>query len=92
MSRNKTYGRNGRGVGGHGIYLSMDISDSDTAVIADHQLESRQEYLTTRKEYIEPCKTARMKEQGGNRRVSKTDLPSVSGGTEAGVQSQGIYL
>ena len=38
--------------------------------------ESRQEYLTSRKEYIEPCKTQQDEGiRGKNRSVSRTEPP-----------------
>ena len=50
--------------------------------------ESRQEYLTRGKEYIESRKTQQDKELGGKAGVLVgLDLPSVGGGTEAGAQS-----
>ena len=48
--------------------------------------ESRQEYLTTSKEYIEPCKTRWDKELGEKTGVLvRLDLPLVGEGTEAWV-------
>ena len=46
--------------------------------------ESRQEYLTNRKEYIASLKTCRMTELGGKTGVLGLGLPSVGRGTEAG--------
>ena len=50
--------------------------------------ETRQEYLTSGKEYIEPRKLTRIKELGGKTGVLVgLDLPSMGRGNEAGVQS-----
>ena len=50
--------------------------------------ESRQEYLTSGKEYIEPWKTRQDEGAGGETGVLiGLDLPLAGGGTEAGVQS-----
>ena len=52
--------QDGGGVGGHGIHLSPWIHQE---YIFRHRSacrmpdESRQEYLTSGKEYVEPCKT-----------------------------------
>ena len=51
---------NGRGVGGHGVYLSPWIHQEYTfrhRRSCRTSVESGQEYLTTGKEYIEPHKT-----------------------------------
>ena len=50
----------GRGVGGHGVYLSPQISQEYTfkhRSACRTPAESGQEYLTNGKEYIEPRKT-----------------------------------
>ena len=48
--------------------------------------ESRREYLTSGKEYTEPTKIGGMKELGRKTgALVGLDLPSVGGGTEAGV-------
>ena len=50
--------------------------------------ERGQEYLTSRKEYIDPHKTRSGKgTKEKNKSVSSVDLPLAGGGTEAGVQS-----
>ena len=52
--------RDGGGVGGHGIYLSLQIHQEDTfghRSACRIAAESRQEYLSNGKEYIAPHKT-----------------------------------
>ena len=52
---------------------------------AEHQLK-RQEYLTSRKKYVDPQKLGRMKELGVKTGVLVgVDLPLGGGGTEAGI-------
>ena len=59
---------------------------SDTEVHAEHQLRSRQDYLTSIKERKDPCKTGRTKGLGEKTEVLVgLDLPSEDGGTEAGI-------
>ena len=50
----------GGGVGGRGIHLSPEIHQEYTfryRSVCRTPAESKQEYLTRGKEYIEPCKT-----------------------------------
>ena len=84
------------GVGGHGVHLSPWIHQEYTfrhRSTCRTPAESRQEYLTREKEYIEPRKLRRRKELGGKTGVlvaaaaAGLDLPSLGGGTEAGVRS-----
>ena len=52
--------QDGRGVGGRGVHLSPQIHQEYTfrhRSACRTPAESRQEYLTSGKEYIEPCKT-----------------------------------
>ena len=52
--------QDGGGVGGHGIYLSSQIHQEYTfrhRSACRTPAESRQEYLTGGKKYIEPCKS-----------------------------------
>jgi len=52
--------QDGEEVGGHGVYLSPWIHQEYTIRhrnICRTPAENRQEYLTSRKEYIDPCKT-----------------------------------
>ena len=51
--------RGGRGVGGHGVHLSPWIHQeyTDTGSACRIPAESRQKYLTSGKEYIDPRKT-----------------------------------
>ena len=52
--------QNGRGVGGCGVHLSPPICQEYTfrhRSAFRTPAESEQEYLTSRKEYTEPCKT-----------------------------------
>ena len=78
----------GRGVGGCGVHLSPWIHQEYTFRHKNPcrtPIESGQEYLTSGKEYTEPCNTT--KEGGGNRSLSRT-WPALRGwGTEAGVWS-----
>ena len=84
------YGEQERGgVGGHRIHLSPRIHQEYTC---RHRsawrtpAESRREYLTSGKEYTEPTKIGGMKELGRKTgALVGLDLPSVGGGTEAGV-------
>ena len=83
--------QDGEGIGRHGVYLSPLIHQEYTFT---HRCawrtpsESGQEYLTSWKDYINHTKLGRMKELGGKTGVLiGLDLPSVDGGTEAGVQS-----
>ena len=39
------------------VHGSIRNTPSDTEVLAEHKLKSGQEYLASRKEYIEQCKT-----------------------------------
>ena len=57
VKKHKHEEENGRGVGGHGVYLSPWIHQEYTFTPRSDcrpPAESRQEYLTTGKEYIEP--------------------------------------
>ena len=70
-------GQDGGGVGGHGIHLSPWIHQEYTfrhRSACRIPAESRQEYLTREKEYIEPRKLRRRKELGG-KTVSRTGPP-----------------
>jgi len=52
--------KDGRGVGGHGVHLSPWIHEKYTfrhRCAGRTPAESRQEYLTSGKDYTEPCKT-----------------------------------
>ena len=52
--------QDGGGVGGHGVHISPWIHQEYTfrhRSACSTPAESRQEYLTSRKEYIDPCKT-----------------------------------
>ena len=63
-------------------------SDTEVHTECRTPAESRQEYLTRGKEYIESRKTQQDMELVGETGVLVgLDLPSVGGGTEAGVQS-----
>ena len=60
LSRHQNTGeQGGGGVGGRGIHLSADTSGIHLRprIAYITPVESRQEYLTTGKEYIEPPKT-----------------------------------
>ena len=89
--------QDGRGVGGCGVHLSPQIHQEYTfrhRGAGRTPAESKQEYLSSSKEYIEPCKTRKDEAtRGRNRSISRTG-PSASGGTEARVQSphRGSYL
>ena len=81
-----------RGIGGRGIHLSPQIHQEHTFRYRGAYrtpAESEQEYLTSRKEYIEPHKTRWDEGTRGKNRSCwlGLDLPSAGGGTEAGVQS-----
>ena len=80
--------QSGGGVGGHGVHLTSWIHQEYTfkhRSACRTPAESRQEYLASRKEYIEPRKTlGRTKELGGKSGVLVgLDLPSAGGETEA---------
>ena len=81
--------QDGRGVGGCGVHLSPWIHQEYTLrhrSACRTPTESRQEYLTRGKEYIEPQKLGRKKELGEKTGVLVgLDLPSAGGGTEAEV-------
>ena len=68
--------QDGRGAGGRGIHLSPRIHQEYTfrhRSACRTPAESRQEYLTSGKEYIEHTKLCRMKELGEkNRSVTRT--------------------
>ena len=52
--------QDGGGVGGHGVHLSPQIHQEYTfrhRSACRAPVESGQEYLTSGKEYIDPCKT-----------------------------------
>ena len=71
--------------------LPMDTSgihlQTQKCVLRRTPAESRYEYLTSGKEYIEHAKLGRKKELGGKTGVLVgLDLPSVGEETEAGVQ------
>ena len=79
--------QDGEGAGGRGVHLSPWIRQEYTfrqRSTCRTPAESRQEYLTSRKEYIESLKTCRMKEVGGKTGVLGLDLPLEGGGTESG--------
>ena len=88
--------QDGRGVGGHGVYLSPQIHQEYTfrcrrpcRILA----ESGQEYLTSRKEYIESRKLGRMKElRGKTGMLLGLDLPSAGREIEASVQSPHLSI
>ena len=65
----------GGGVGGRGIHLSPEIHQEYTfryISVCRTPAESKQEYLTRGKEYIEPCKTREGEgTKGENRSVSR---------------------
>ena len=64
--------QDGGGVGGHGVHLSPWIHREHRSACRT-PVESRQEYLTIRKEYIGLCKTRQGEgTRGGNRNVSRT--------------------
>ena len=69
----------GRGVGGRGVHLSPRIHQEYTfrhRSACRTPAESRQEYLTSRKEYIEPHKTQQEEGTRGKiRSVSRTEPP-----------------
>ena len=81
--------QDGRGVGGCGVHLSPRIQQEYTfrhRSACRTPAESGQKYVTSGKEYVEPCKLGRMKELGGKMgMLVGLDLPLVGGGTEAGV-------
>ena len=83
--------QDGGGVGGHGVHLSPVIHQEYTFTLRSAcrtPAESRQEYLTSGKEYIDPRKT--QQDEGTRGKIVVLvglALPSVGGGTEAGVQS-----
>ena len=68
--------KDGRGVGGHGVYLSPWIHQEYTfrrKSACRTPAESGQEYLTSGKEYIEPCKTQYDEgTRGKNRSINRT--------------------
>ena len=83
--------QDGRRVGGCGVHLSPWIHQE---YIFRHRsvcrtpAESRQEYLTSGKEYMEPHKTQQEEGTRGKTGVLVgLDLPLAGGGTEAGVRS-----
>ena len=83
--------QDGRGVGGCGVHLSPRIQQEYTfrhRSACRTPAESGQEYLTSRKESIDPRKTW---EDEGTREKSMSvvglDLPSVDEGTKAGIRS-----
>ena len=71
--------QDGRGVGGRGVHLSSRIHQEYTfrhRSACRTPAESRQEYLTSRKEYIEPHKTQQEEGTRGKiRSVSRTEPP-----------------
>ena len=68
------------------LYGNVRNTPSDTTAWRT-PAESRQEYLTTSKEYIEPCKTRWDKELGEKTGVlAELDLPRAGGATETGIQ------
>ena len=81
--------QDGGGVGGLGVHLSPWIHQECTfrhRNACRTPVESGQEYLTSRKEYIEPCKTRQDEgTRGGNRSVSRTG-PALGG---LGIWSRG---
>ena len=81
----------GGGVGGRGVYISPWIHQEYTfrhKCACRIPAESGQEYLTSGGGEQNHAKLSRMKELGGKTGVLvRLDLPSVGGGTEAGVQS-----
>ena len=84
-------GEQGSGVGGRGVHLSPQIHQEYAfrhSSACRTPAESRQEDLTSGKEYTEPHKTGSDEgTRGKNRVLAGPDLPSVGGGTEAGVRS-----
>ena len=82
--------QDGRWVGGQGVHLSPQTHQEHTfrhRSACRKPAESGQEYLTRGDEYIAQAKLSRMKERGGKTGVIVgLDLPSVGGGTEAGVR------
>ena len=81
-----------RAVGGHGVHLSLRMHQEYTLRhkrACRTPAESGQEYLSTGKEYIEPCKALQDERMGGGETgvLVGLNLPLASGGTEAGVQS-----
>ena len=83
--------QDGREVSGRGIHLSSQIHQEYTfrhRSAYRTPAESRKEHLTNGKEYINHTELGRTKELGGKTGVSVgLDLPSVDGGTKAGVQT-----
>ena len=83
--------QDGGGLGGCGAHLSPLIYQEYTfrhRSACRTPAESRQEYLTSGKEYIEPHKTWEDEGTRGKTGVLVLrDLPSVGGGTAAGVLS-----
>ena len=81
--------QDGEGTGGCGVHLSPRIHQEYTfrhRSACRTPAESRQEYLTSGKEYIEPHKTWEDEGTRGKTGVLVgLDPPSVGGGTEAGV-------
>ena len=81
----------GGGVGGRGVYISPWIHQEYTfrhKCVCRIPAESGQEYLTRGGGEQNHVKLSRMKELGGKTGgLVRLDLPSVGGGTEAGVQS-----
>ena len=79
------------GLGGRGVYISPWIHQEYTfrhKCACRIPAESGQEYLTSGGGEQNHAKLSRMKELGGKTGVLvRLDLPSVGGGTEAGVQS-----
>ena len=60
--------QDGRGVGGHGVHLSPQVHQEHTfrhRSACRTPAESGQKYVTSGKEYVEPCKLGRMKELEG---------------------------
>ena len=77
--------QDGEGAGGHGVHCSPWIHQEYSfkqRSACRTPAESRQEYLTNRKEYIASLKTCRMTELGGKTGVLGLGLPSVGRGTE----------
>ena len=81
--------KDGGGIGGWEVHLSPWKHQEYTIrhrSICRTPAESRHEYLTSGKEYIDPHKTWQDEGTTGKTGISVgMDLPSVGGGTEAGV-------